>query len=83
MVTNEAGEIAIRRRQPAPILVRNTPTKKEYYFDVRAAISLAWVNPLDVENVLGRKKGCCDGRGAEFSKANEDAVRIWTNGGGR
>lgn len=84
-ITNEAGQVAIRYYQPAPVLVQKTPSGTDYYFDVRAAISLAWVKPEDVDNIIQRKrmKECCGGPRSPFDYANEAAVRIWTNRGGR
>lgn len=83
-ITNEAGEVALKYRQPAPVIARNTPSKKEYAFVVKANISMAWVDPQDVDNLISRTKTCCGGnRKKQFFLANESDVRRWTNGGGR
>lgn len=78
--------IALKYYQPAQVLVQGTPTGKEYVFVPRANIAMAYVDPGDVDNLLGRKAGCnCGGskKGQAFSYANEDDQRRWNNGGGR
>lgn len=82
---NAAGEVALKYYQPAQVLAQNTPSGKGYSFAVRASISMSWVDPGDVDNLLGRKAGCnCGGKRRQaFFYANEDDVRRWTNGGGR
>lgn len=82
MITNDQGWVALTYYQPMPkqIEVGNTT----YLFDVKAAISMAWIRPEHVDTVLEIRKQCCGGsKQRVFRYANEDAVRIWTNGGGR
>jgi hypothetical protein len=85
VVTNDAGQVALKYYQPAQILAKKAPSGNEYVFAVRADISMSWVSPGDVENLLQRRAGCnCGGRKRQaFFYANEDDVRRWTNGGGR
>lgn len=85
MITNDAGEVAIKYYQTVPHTVK--VAGQEYYaFVVRANICLAWIRPEHVAMVLSiRRKKCC-GNGAkpnEYRYANESDVRRWTNGGGR
>lgn len=81
---NEAGQIALKYYQPAQVLVQQTPSGSDYVFVPKASISMAWINQEDVEEVLARYKKCCGGhRKKSFMEANEQDVRIWTNGGGR
>lgn len=78
--------IALKYYQPAQILVQGTPTGKEYVFVPRANISMAFIDPDDVANLLGRRAGCnCGGskRTPAFDYANESDIRRWNNGGGR
>lgn len=85
MITNPAGQVALKNYPPHQVMVQNTPTKSGYLFRIQADIALAWVDPADVDNILARKpKGCCPGsRKYTFSYASEDDIRRWTNNGGR
>jgi len=81
---NDIGQVALKYYQPVPVIVQRTPSGAEYVFVVTANISLAWINSEDQADVLGRYKVCCGGnKRKSFSEANEQDVRIWTNGGGR
>lgn len=84
MVTNDVGQIALKYLSPVPKFI-SANGGGEYIFSVRANISLAWIEPKDVNNILGIKSGCNCGSGKKrvFVYANEDDVRRWTNGGGR
>ena len=78
--------IALKYYQPTQVIARGTPTGKEYVFVPKANISMAYVDPGDVDNLLARKGGCnCGGsrRRQAFERANEDDERRWNNGGGR
>lgn len=78
--------VALKYYQPAQVLVQGTPTGKEYVFVPRANIAMAYVDPGDVDNLLGRKKVCggCGGTVKQlFFRANESDIRRWNNGGGR
>lgn len=83
MVTNDAGQVAMKYFQPHRkyVLLGN---EHEYVFTVRANISLTWVEPEDVQRILNIRRSCCGGkRNQQFFLANESDVRRWTNGGGR
>lgn len=87
MITNAAGEVALKYYQPTQrVLVpeETTPTKTAYVFVCQANITLAWVKPDDVDSLLSRRKNCCGGHKRQlYYYANEDDVRRWTNRGGR
>jgi hypothetical protein len=81
METNERGEVALKYYQPQNKYVRVGGEKyyREYLFVVgRAGISMAWIQPQDVEEVLKIIGGCCGGGGPVFRYANAGDVRIWT-----
>jgi hypothetical protein len=85
-ITNDAGQVALKYYQPAQVLAQNTPTGTGYAFAVRASISMSWVAPDDVGNLLARRAGCnCGGskKKQAFFYATESDVRRWVNGGGR
>jgi hypothetical protein len=86
MITN-AGYVALKYYQPQTrVLVpaNTTPTQTNYVFLCKANITMAWVKPGDVNNLLSRRKNCCGSHKKQsFYYANEDDVRRWSNGGGR
>lgn len=77
--------VALKYYQPTQVLVKATPSGAEYVFVPKANISMAYVQPEDVDNLLVRKAGCnCGGSKKQaFHYANEDDKRRWENGGGR
>jgi hypothetical protein len=49
-----------------------------YGFMVQNNISLAWVHPDHVQQILTTKRSCCNGRSSvQFFIASEIAVRLW------
>ena len=80
---NEAGQIALRYRQPGNVLLTGNPSGKEYVAVTEANICMVWVDPEDVDHSLRKKDGCCGGKQQSFHMANEDDVRRWTNKGGQ
>lgn len=76
-ITNELGEVAIRYYQPAQVFAQSTPTQTDYFFDVKAGVSMAWVKPEDVANLLARRGGCCNGKRQKYDYANQAAVDLW------
>lgn len=82
MIENDQGQIALRHHQPNQVLLQGNPTKADYVFVVKAAISMAWLDPADVPYALSKRGGCCNSQRQLFDYANEAAVRQWTNGGG-
>lgn len=77
MQTNNHGQIALKHMKGGQRLVYGT------VFIPRANISLAWVDPENVPQLLAVKGGCCGGEKPVIFYANENDVRQWTNGGGR
>lgn len=87
MITNDQGLVALKYFQPMQKLVSDVPSGADgYVFVVKADISMSWVSPVDVDNILNRKKvrACCPGarNAPAFDYANESDVRRWTNNGG-
>jgi len=87
MIKNSEGLVALKYHQPIQKFVSDVPSKTSgYVFQVKANIAMAWVQEIDVPNILSRTKtsGCCGAKKAPaFSYANENDVRQWTNNGGR
>lgn len=86
-ITNDAGQVALRIWPYDSKLVQETPSGNDYLFAWRANITMAFVDPQDVDNLLNRWCGCNCGDGKPkrkcFGYASEDEVRRWENGGGR
>ena len=82
METNEKGEVALKYYQPQNKYVKvggETRNYREYMFVVgRAGLSMAWVQPQDVPELMKIIGGCCGGGGPVFKYANAGDVRIWT-----
>lgn len=81
--TNNAGQIALKYRQPGNILLQGNPSGAEYVAVTQANICMAWIDPDDVDFILAKKDGCCGGKRQSFYLANESDVRRWTNKGGQ
>lgn len=77
LIKNEAGQIAIRYFQPAQVLTKQAPSGKQYFFDVKAGVSMAWVDETDVQNLLARRGGCCNSQRQKYDYANQAAVDLW------
>lgn len=81
--TNDAGQIALKYRQPGNILLQGNPSSTEYVAITHVNICMAWVDPADVDFILTKKDGCCGGKRQSFYLASESDVRRWTNRGGQ
>lgn len=82
---NEGGQIAVKHIQPRRAHIEIAGQLK-YVTTIKANISMTWVNPEDLADVLSKLGGCnCGGqkKQKQFLLANEDDVRRWSNGGGR
>lgn len=78
-ITNDVGQIAIRYYQPAQVLTKNTPSGTQYFFDVKAGVSMAWVEPEDVEALLAKRpRPCCQKARQVYDYANQAAVDLWS-----
>lgn len=80
---NPEGQIALRYRQAGNVLLQGNPSGAEYVAVTQANICMAWVDQADVDFILTKKDGCCDGKRQSFHLANEADVRRWTNKGGQ
>lgn len=86
MISNEAGQVAMKYGRKNRVLVTCGPVedRRQYVFDMRANICMAWINAEDVPCAQAVRGGCCGQRKpGVITLANEDDVRRWTNGGGR
>lgn len=75
------GNVAMKYMQPADKYVRvgGEIHYREYMFKAGAAgISMAWIIPSDVPEVLKIMGGCCNSQAPMFRYANAGDVRIWT-----
>jgi len=79
MVKNETGQIAIKHRRQTPKRVE--VGKTVYIFTPKFNVSLAWINPEHVDQVLRIKRDCC-GNGSRpiFTYAHQGDVNRWTTG---
>lgn len=75
-IYNEIGEIAVRWNMltTKQIFIGN----HEYWFNIRANISLAWVKPEHIDKMLSVKTICCGGTGSQSCHlASELDVKRW------
>jgi len=79
MITNDAGQAAMVYYQPIPKLIELSSIKS-YYFDVKYGVSLAWVDPTDVDTLLSIKGGCCGGQRQVVYPANENQFKMFSTG---
>lgn len=77
-IENEVGQVALRYYQPAQVLTKRTPSGEQYFFDVKAGVSMAWISPQDVDDLLTRRGGCCNGKRQKYDYANQAAVDLWS-----
>jgi len=83
--TDAAGRVAVvhmrgQNLNPAPRQVQAAPGVV-YAALPRNNISLAWVAPQHLDQVLKAMAGCCNKKRPAFALATEQMVRRWTNGG--
>lgn len=80
MIKNEQGQIAVVYHQPIPQVVMVNGTR--YFFDVKRAVSLAWVNEEHIGNILSITKTCCGGNvHTVYRYATPSQVNVWSNTG--
>lgn len=86
MVTNDEGFVYVKYYKQAQVLTRGTPTRTDYVFVIKANLSIAPVNPGDVDNITSRmikNRECCPGgrkNGPAYTVATEDEVNKWLAG---
>lgn len=83
-VVNEQGQVFLRYMQESPMVV--SCNGHEYAFVIRGAVTMAFVDPTDVDCLLGVRKGCnCNGGSKKnvIFLADERHAKMWIAGGGR
>jgi len=84
-ILDAQGQVAMRYMKQAPALVKCNG--HDYYFATKASISLCFVDPADVDCLLGVRESCNCQNGAGKKQmiflADETHTRRWINGGGR
>lgn len=56
----------------------------QYFFSVQKDISLAYVEPEHVDNLLNKRGGCCgSNKKGIFRRATDQEIRIWNGWAGR
>lgn len=79
MITNDAGDVAIKHFTSNPAVIKIGDTV--YHFVPKTNVSLAWISPGDVPAVLGIKaKVCCGNTKNKFLEANELDICLWETG---
>lgn len=77
MITNDAGEVAIRHYQPIQKLI--TVGNTSYVFIPKFNISIAWIKPEHVDTVLRMRKSCCGNRKHKmFTITDQTHVDRWS-----
>ena len=76
-IVNEAGEVAMSFFQELPKVVR-MPDKTQYVFRPQHNVSIAFVRPEHVDEVLRHVHICCGGHKRNaFKFPNMGNVRLW------
>lgn len=79
VIRNKAGQVAIMHYQPVTIAM--AAGAKQYTFNYRNNVAMAWVDPDDVNIILSKKKQCCGGNFRPiFQYCNRQQVNIWITG---
>lgn len=77
MIRNEQNQVAIAYRQPIPHIVKVNGTT--YVFDVKRAVSMAWINDEHVADILKITRRCCGGHmNPAYHEASQGQVNIWS-----
>jgi hypothetical protein len=80
MIKNEQGQVALVYRQPIPRHVEVGGVV--YFFDVKRAVSLAWVNEEHLGKILSLTKVCCGGNVRNlYNYATPSQVNVWSGKG--
>jgi hypothetical protein len=74
-ISDENGLVALRYHQPANVLAL-----QRYVFVPQNKISLAWVHPAHVGQLLQKRVGCCGNLKLGFFAVSEDELGRWLNG---
>lgn len=78
MQINDQGQIAVAYYQPIPHIVG--VGKTEYSFVVKRSVSMAWINPKDIDKIFSIRKNCSCSGGSNpvYRYASDSQVRVWT-----
>lgn len=80
MIENANGQVAVVYYQPIPQYVKVDGVT--YFFDVKRAVSLAWVNKEHLGNILSIIKTCCGGnKHTVYHYATQSQVNVWSGTG--
>lgn len=75
-------KVILRYAQPIPKLIK--VNDKQYYFECKFGVSLAFVDEKEVPAMLNYRGGCCGGNKLVITLASEGIYQHWLNGlGGR
>jgi hypothetical protein len=73
------NKVALCYFQPIPRLIENV-NGHAYFFDVQHSVSLCWVEPSDVDTLLGLHGGCCGRHTPLCHRANELEIKVFETG---
>jgi hypothetical protein len=77
-VVNDSGQVAVKYFQPIPQTLKIRD--RTYIFQVKKSLSIAWIEPEDVQAVLDVVKECCGGnRQKVYRLEHETHVKRWLN----
>jgi len=77
-VVNDKGQVAVKYFQPMSQTLKMR--SRTYVFQVKKSLSIAWIEPEDVEEVLSVTKVCCGGnRNKVYRLEHEMHVKRWLN----
>ena len=77
-VVNDSGQVAVKYFQPMSQTLK--VNGRTYIFKVMKNLSIAWIEPEDVEAVLNVTKVCCGGnRNKVYRLEHETHVKRWLN----
>lgn len=82
-VVNETGQVALRYMTQQQAYA--SCNSHEYVFTIRGQVTLAFVEPSDVDCMLAIRRGCNCGSGKKnvIFLADERHTKMWVAGGGR
>jgi hypothetical protein len=76
---NENGETAVVYFMPIQKMI-TLPSGKQYVFKVDRSISLAWIKPEDLDQMLDVRGGCCGNTLNHIIRfASSSDVGLWTH----
>lgn len=79
-IYNPDGKVSLVYYQPIPKLINIGGN--QVYFDCRFGVSMAFVDEVLVEQLLGVRGGCCGNSRQIIFLANNAQYQHWQNGNG-